>query len=68
MVKQIKNYFQFKFYNLGNGKFYKIIQLAKELENKFNNNYLDIEFGVKKGKAYLFQVRPIIFKNKNFFR
>ena len=59
-----KNYFQFKFYNLGNGKFYKIIQLAKELENKFNNNYLDIEFGVKKGKVYLFQVRPIIFKNK----
>ena len=49
---------------MGNGKFYKIIQLAKELENKFNNNYLDIEFGVKKGKVYLFQVRPIIFKNK----
>ena len=62
-----KNYFQFKYSNLGNKKFNKIIKLAKELENKFKNNYLDIEFGVKKGKVYLFQVRPIILKNKKIF-
>ncbi len=59
-----KNYFQFKYGNLGDKKFNKIIELAKELENKFNNNYLDIEFGFKKGKVYLFQVRPIILNNK----
>jgi hypothetical protein len=60
-----KNYFQFKFYNkAGNKKFKKIIELAKELEIKFNNNYLDIEFGFKKGKVYLFQVRPIVKKKR----
>ncbi len=60
-----KNYFQFKYNNkIGNKKFTKIIKLAKELENKFNNNYLDIEFGFKKGKVYLFQVRPIVLKKK----
>ncbi len=63
-----KNYFQFKYSNkLGNKKFIKIIKLAKELEKKFNNNYLDIEFGYKKGKVYLFQVRPIILKKKKIF-
>ena len=50
-----KNYFQFKYYkNKGKHKFQKIIELAKELEKKFENNYLDIEFGYK-GKLYLFQ-------------
>ncbi|MDC0402614.1 PEP-utilizing enzyme [Candidatus Pelagibacter sp.] len=60
-----KNYFQFKHNNqIVNKKFVKVINLAKELENKFNNNYLDIEFGVKKEKVYLFQVRPIILNKK----
>lgn len=41
-------------------KFSKLIKLAKELENIFKNNYLDIEFAVSKSKkVYLFQVRPI---------
>jgi len=63
-----KNYFHFKYYHkCGNKKFSKIIKLAKELEAKFDNNYLDIEFGFKKGKVYLFQVRPIILKNKIIF-
>ena len=61
------NYFQFRYSKLGDKKFSKIIKLAKELENKFNNNYLDIEFGFKKGKVYLFQVRPIILKEKILF-
>ncbi len=60
-----KNYYQFKYYNKsGSKKFSKIIKLAKELEKKFNNNYLDIEFSFKKGKVFLFQVRPIVLKKK----
>lgn len=63
-----KNYFQFKYNNkLGDKKFIKIIKLAQELEKKFKNNYLDIEFGVKNKKVYLFQVRPIVFKKKILF-
>ena len=63
-----KNYFQFKYNNkLGDKKFIRIIELAQELEKKFKNNYLDIEFGVKNKKVYLFQVRPIVFKKKNLF-
>ena len=63
-----KNYFQFKFNSkIGDKKFKKVIKLANELENKFKNNYLDIEFGVKNKKVYLFQVRPIVIKNKIAF-
>ena len=62
-----KNYFQFKYSKIGSNKFKKVIKLAKELEKKFNNNYLDIEFGLKKSKVYLFQVRPIIIKKKILF-
>ena len=40
-----------------------LILLAKELEKKFDNKFLDIEFAVKKNKIYLFQVRPIINKS-----
>ena len=64
-----KNYFQFKYYkNKGKHKFQKIIELAKELEKKFENNYLDIEFGYKKGKLYLFQVRPLVINIKDQFK
>jgi hypothetical protein len=60
-----RTYFQFKYYAKGgNKKFAKIIKLAKELEVKFNNNFLDIEFGQRKGKLFLFQVRPIVI-NRN---
>lgn len=63
-----KNYFQFKYNSkIGDKKFKKVIKLAKELEKKFKNNYLDIEFGVKKNKIFLFQVRPIAIKNKIIF-
>lgn len=37
----------------------KIILLAQELENVFNNNFLDIEFAISKKKIYLLQVRRI---------
>ena len=33
----------------GKQEFQKIIKLAKELEKKFQNNYLDIEFDTKVG-------------------
>jgi len=60
-----KNYFQFKYINnIKDKKFSKVIDLGKELENKFKNNFLDIEFGFKKGKVFLFQVRPIVLKKK----
>ena len=63
-----KTYYQFKYNTkLVNKKFEKIIKLAKELEKKFKNNYLDIEFGFKKGKVYLFQVRPIVIRKKIIF-
>lgn len=63
-----KNYFQFKYSSeIGDKKFKKVIKLAKELEKTFKNNYLDIEFGVKKEKIFLFQVRPIAIKNKIIF-
>ncbi len=63
-----KSYYQFKYNTkIGNNKFKKIIELAKELEKKFKNNYLDIEFGFKKGRVYLFQVRPIVIKKKIIF-
>jgi hypothetical protein len=61
-----KRYYQFKYYTqIGNKKFSKIIKLARELEVKFKSNFLDIEFGQRKGKLFLFQVRPIII-NKNY--
>ena len=66
--KNTKSYFQFKFNSkIGDKKFKKVIKLAKELEKKFKNNYLDIEFGVKKDKVFLFQVRPIVIKKKIIF-
>ena len=64
-----KNYFQFKYYKKkGKQEFQKIIKLAKELEKKFQNNYLDIEFGYKSGKLYLFQVRPLVINIKDQFK
>lgn len=52
-------------YKTPNKKFVKVINLAKELEQKFKNNFLDIEFGVSKKKLYLFQVRPLTSIDKN---
>ena len=43
----------------------KIINLCKELEKIYNNEFLDIEFLIRDRKIYLLQVRPIIFKKKS---
>ncbi len=42
----------------------KIINLILELE-KTTGALIDIEFGIKNQKLYLFQVRPLILENKN---
>lgn len=57
---ETKNYYVFKNFKSKNKKFNKLISLAKELEKKFNNEFLDIEFAIKKNKIYLFQVRPVV--------
>ena len=45
----------------------KIINLIKELEKKFNYNFIDIEFILDKfNNLYLVQVRPIIKKSERF--
>ena len=44
----------------------KLIQAFNELESIFENKFLDIEFGVNTNdEIYIFQVRPIVTKNKN---
>ena len=52
--KETKNYYLFKDFKPNNKKFRNLITLAKELENKFQNNFLDIEFAVKKGNNLSF--------------
>ncbi|MDC3053332.1 PEP-utilizing enzyme [Candidatus Pelagibacter sp.] len=41
-------------------KFKKLINILKELEAKFNNDRLDIEFCIKKNKIYILQCRPLL--------
>ena len=47
-------------------RFIKIIDCSIEIEKKLKNNFLDIEFGMKKrsGDVYIFQVRPIVINKK----
>ena len=45
--------------------FKKIFDLVHELENKFKDTYLDIEFALTKNQVYLLQVRPIYIKSKS---
>ncbi len=47
-------------------KFFNLIKLTKKLEEIFQMDYLDIEFAIKNKKIYIFQVRPITKKNKNY--
>lgn len=43
----------------------KLIKMTSELEHLIGHDALDIEFAIdKKGECYLFQVRPMVFKNK----
>lgn len=49
-------------------KFKKLIKICKILENKTNNERLDIEFGIKNNIIYLFQVRFLPQKNNLVFK
>ena len=49
-------------------KFKKIFDKIKVIEKIFNNDCLDIEFGIKKKKLYIFQCRPLINRKKNIKR
>lgn len=44
-------------------KFYKILNKIKKIETVFKNDCLDIEFGIKNNKLFIFQCRPLIKKN-----
>ena len=64
---KFKTYIQLKNTELPNTSsvIKKLIIAFKELEKLFNNNYLDIEFGVNdKNEIFIFQVRPIVINDK----
>ena len=46
-------------YNKIQGIFKRLIKICKSLEKIFNTDCLDIEFGIRKQKIFIFQVRPI---------
>lgn len=46
-------------------KFKKIFDKIQVIEKIFSNDCLDIEFGIKKKKLYIFQCRPLINRKKN---
>ncbi len=46
-------------YNKVPHKFKKLLVICKKLEKVLRSDSLDIEFGVKKNRIYIFQVRPI---------
>ncbi len=61
-----KNLFIFKKDNfLAPKKFVKLVKFILILEKKFNNNRLDIEFAIKKGEIYIFQIRKLAKLKKN---
>ena len=63
----MKTNFTFKKKITSSQKFRKILKKIKFIENIFENNCLDIEFGIKKNKLYIFQCRPLVgqFENVN---
>jgi len=63
----MKTNFTFKKKITSSQKFRKILKKIKFIERIFENNCLDIEFGIKKNKLYIFQCRPLVgqFENVN---
>ncbi|PAF48840.1 hypothetical protein BKH41_04220 [Helicobacter sp. 12S02232-10] len=45
----------------------KLKEAILELEEIFDNNYLDVEFAIVSEDIYILQVRPLIMKNKDIF-
>ena len=52
-------------YNQAQGLFKKLLKICKSLEKLFDTDCLDIEFGIRKKKIFIFQVRPISNKKNN---
>ena len=52
-------------YNQVQGIFKKLLNICKSLEKLFNTDCLDIEFGIRKKRIFIFQVRPISNKKNN---
>lgn len=45
----------------------KLIKTLQELEEKFNNKFIDVEFAIDNNdEVYILQVRPIVTKNKKY--
>lgn len=56
----IRNLFIFRDYKFSkNNIFRKLIRIIFEIEKKFSNSRLDIEFAIKKKKIFIFQVREL---------
>lgn len=52
-------------FDYSNNSLRSLIEACKEIETIFDNEKLNIEFGIdKNNQIYIFQVRPIIIKNK----
>jgi phosphoenolpyruvate synthase/pyruvate phosphate dikinase len=64
--KELKTYIEFKQTNKKrNNKFLDLlINSIKELEIIFDNNFIDVEFAYDGKDIYIFQVRPVVKKNK----
>lgn len=63
-----KTYIQYKNseYDCGNSNVKNIINAVKELENIFNNRFIDVEFAVcQNEEVYILQVRPIVTKGRD---
>lgn len=61
----LKNYTCFKENTqINNEKLKKIINITKECEKIFNNEFLDIEFAFSDEQLYILQIRSIVVKNK----
>lgn len=66
-VDNLCTYFFYKKSTIHNSNenYIKLTKMTSELEHLIGHDALDIEFAINKdGECYLFQVRPIIFKNK----
>lgn len=63
---KLKTFYYYKFSNVEiSNELKKIVALVQELEKILKIDSLDIEFAIdKKGDLYLFQVRPLIIKDK----
>lgn len=64
----LKTFVSFQENNIfGDQRLRKLIQAAKECQNIFGNEHLDIEFAYADEKVYIFQVRSLVLSGKDDF-